>query len=103
MVRRRDYNEDFVSELTETPSPNSEVVNASGNVKSLKKTKRSIWAKAYSLFHSILALFALFVAFKCNNGFKALPFLAACCCPQIFLIYVAATRGLGFCLKDKSV
>lgn len=62
--------------------------------------KRSGFTVVYSFIHTFLAIFALFVAFKCNNGFKAMPFLFACCCPHLFLIYTAATTNFTFCLKN---
>lgn len=66
------------------------------------KKKSSGFTKVYSLFHTFLALFALFVAFKCNDGFKAMPFLFACCCPHLFLIYTAATKGFKFCMDQET-
>jgi len=45
----------------------------------------------FSIIHIALALFALFVSIKCNKGFSFGPLLFACCCPQLYLIYIAAT------------
>lgn len=55
-------------------------------------TKRS-W---YSIFHTITAIFAIYLSFKCNKGFNFGGFLLACCCPYIYIIYQFATRD-DFC------
>jgi hypothetical protein len=47
----------------------------------------------YSVFHSIMALVAIYLAFRCNNGFKLGSFLIACTCPYIYIIYIVATKG----------
>jgi len=64
-----------------------------GNSSSFIKT-------TYGIFHFICGLFALYVAIKCNNGISFLPILFACCCPYLYLVYIAATKGLHFCIKD---
>ena len=51
----------------------------------------------YTLFHSVLGLFALFLSFKCNSGIEPFDLGFACCCPHIYIIYVMATKGLNFC------
>ncbi len=47
----------------------------------------------YSVFHSIMALVAIYLAFRCNKGFSFGPFLIACTCPYIYVTYVVATQG----------
>jgi len=49
----------------------------------------------YSIFHTVIALFAIYLSFKCNNGFAIGDFLMACCCPVLYIIYRAATSN--FC------
>jgi hypothetical protein len=49
----------------------------------------------YSIFHTITALFAIYLSFKCNAGFAVGDFLIACCCPVLYIIYRAATSN--FC------
>jgi hypothetical protein len=49
----------------------------------------------YSIFHTITALFAIYLSFKCNNGLAIGDFLLACCCPVLYIIYRAATSN--FC------
>lgn len=48
----------------------------------------------YSIFHTVIALFAIYLSFKCNNGFSLVDFLIACCCPALYIIYRAATSNL---------
>ncbi len=47
----------------------------------------------YSVFHTIMSLVAIYLSFRCNKGFEIGPFLVACCCPYIYIIYILATRG----------
>ena len=62
-----------------------------------KKWEKSInYSCMYSAFHSVIMLFALFLSFKCNNGFVPLDFLFACCCPVLYILYRAALSP-NFC------
>jgi amino acid permease len=54
------------------------------------------YGSIYSIFHTITAIFALYLSFRCNNGFNAGGFLFACCCPYIYIIYTFATSK-DFC------
>jgi hypothetical protein len=45
----------------------------------------------YTIFHSILTLFAIYLSFKCNEGFDFLGFLMAIFFPYIYIIYKYAT------------
>jgi len=47
----------------------------------------------YSVFHSIMALIAIYLSFRCNNGFSLGPFFISMLCPYIYIIYIVATRG----------
>ncbi len=47
----------------------------------------------YSVFHSIMSIIAIYLAFRCNKGFSIGPFMLALCCPYIYIIYVLATQG----------
>ena len=44
-----------------------------------------------SLFWSLLALFAVFLSFKCNKGFEIWSFLAAIFFGPIYVMYILAT------------
>lgn len=47
----------------------------------------------YSVFHAMMTLIALYLAFRCNNGFNWWSFLAALFFPYIYVMYIVATRG----------
>ena len=47
----------------------------------------------YSVFHSIMALVAIYLSFRCNKGFSLGPFFIALLCPYIYIIYIVATKG----------
>jgi hypothetical protein len=48
----------------------------------------------YSIFHLLLVFLAIYMSFRCNNNkFNLGSFLAACSCPQIYLVYILATQG----------
>ena len=55
----------------------------------------------YTIFHSILTLFAIYLSFKCNEGFDFLGFLMAIFFPYIYIIYKYATSD-NFCDIIKS-
>ncbi len=48
-----------------------------------------------SIMWLVIVSFALFLAYKKNNNsFDPLSFIAAFCCPVLYIIYVVATTGL---------
>ena len=47
----------------------------------------------YSITHLIISFFAIYLSWRCNNGFHLLAFLAACCCPYLYIIWALATNG----------
>ena len=59
--------------------------------RSRRRSHRSHYGPMYSVFHTIIMVFALYLSFKCNNGFNPVDFLVACCCPVLYIIYRAAT------------
>jgi hypothetical protein len=59
--------------------------------RSRRRSHRSHYGPMYSVFHTIIMVFALYLSFKCNNGFNPVDFLLACCCPVLYIIYRAAT------------
>ena len=54
--------------------------------------KRKSGFSTYSALHFIAFLFAMYLSFKCNGKFVFTSFLAAFCCPWIYIIYVLATK-----------
>jgi hypothetical protein len=47
----------------------------------------------YSVFHVIMSLVAIYLSFRCNNGFSAGPFLVSLFFPYVYIVYILATRG----------
>jgi hypothetical protein len=47
----------------------------------------------YSVFHTVMAFIAIYLSFRCNNGFKWGSFLLALLFPYIYIIYILATQG----------
>ena len=56
-------------------------------------------ANLWGIIHLVLAIFALYLSFLCNNGFNILSFLAALFCPYLYIPYVLARKASdqGFC------
>ena len=61
-----------------------------------KEPKNTSYKTIYSIFHSIIALFAIYLSFKCNNGFSFGGFFMAIFFPYIYIIYKAAMNNLCF-------
>lgn len=47
----------------------------------------------YSIFHMIMSLVAIYLSWKCNNGFNWLSFIGALFFPYIYIIFTLATKG----------
>jgi hypothetical protein len=43
--------------------------------------------KFFYIFHLIIGLFAIYLSFKCNNGFNLGSFLIALFCPVFYILY----------------
>jgi hypothetical protein len=61
-----------------------------------KEPKNTSYKTIYSIFHSIIAFFAIYLSFKCNNGFSFGGFIMAIFFPYIYIIYKAAMNNLCF-------
>ena len=66
--------------------------------KKTKVSKTESLIKIYSFLHIALILYASYVSYRCNNGIKIAHMGLAVMCPHLYLIYIAATKGLTFCL-----
>jgi hypothetical protein len=55
----------------------------------------------YSVFHTIMSLVAIYLAFRCNKGFEVGPFLVAAVCPYLYIVYILATRGTCGILENE--
>ena len=63
------------------------IVDASCNSDSVKQS-------IFMVFHSIMALFAIYLSWKCNGEkFDLVSFLTAIFVPYLYVIYILATRG----------
>jgi hypothetical protein len=59
-----------------------------------QKTKpQPQFSSLYMVTHMIISFFAIYLSWRCNNGFKLLPFLAALLCPYLYIIWALATKG----------
>ena len=65
--------------------------------KIVEKEKRN---KTGGILHSVFWFAAIYFSFVQNDGFDIGGFLAACCCPQIYIIYFLATGGYGKLKKN---
>jgi hypothetical protein len=71
------------------------------SAKDEKKTTVQVIMEFYPIAHSIVGMFAMYLSFRCNNGFKFSDFIFACLCPWAYVIYRLATTGICN-LKSKS-
>jgi hypothetical protein len=78
--------------------------NKKDNKKTIEKfvkINEKNFLKIYAVIHLILAMFAVGVSIKCENGFELVPVTTAILCPHFFLIFTAATRGIGSCFLSE--
>ena len=63
-------------------------------------SKKEGFAGEYNLLTNIVWLIvvsvALYLAYRRNNGFDILSFLAAFFCPVLYIIYIGAVTGFNF-------
>lgn len=64
------------------------------NFVNTKSNTNNIW---YGI-HIIFAFLAVFLCFKCNNGFRLGQFLIALIFPEIYAVYMLI-KNRGLCLK----
>ena len=60
----------------------------------------NIAAIVYAIIHVICFFVALYISFKCNEGFQFGSFLAACCCAPIYVIYKLAVPTCNVIVGD---
>jgi hypothetical protein len=58
---------------------------------------KKILSKIYSVLHTLLALFAIYLSFKCNGGFDLIGLIGALIIPHIYIVYQIAMNGLSVC------
>lgn len=49
--------------------------------------KKRTYMHMYSITHTIIGLFAIYLSFKCNRGINVLDLLLALFCPVLYIIY----------------
>ncbi len=47
----------------------------------------------YMVTHLIISFFAIYLSWRCNNGFNLFSFIVALLCPYLYIIWALATRG----------
>ena len=47
----------------------------------------------YSVFHTVMSIVAIFLSYRCNGCFQWIPFLAALCCPYLYIIYIILLKN----------
>jgi hypothetical protein len=55
--------------------------------------KRSDCFSLYYITHLIISFFAIYLSWRCNNGFDLLSFVVALFCPHLYIIWALATKG----------
>ena len=53
----------------------------------------------WKIIHIIAIFYAIYLSFKCNNGFSFIPFLFALVIPEIYIIYIIAVQK--FCNNNE--
>lgn len=73
------------------------------NIENFNNPPQSSSGSIYSIFHTILFFFALYLSFRCNkNKFNFGAFVFAYCCPHIYIIYQLSLNGAcGIFSSDK--
>lgn len=64
---------------------------------SSNQTKKSPVNQLISLLWTLVTFFAIYLSFKCNNGFDLVGFLGACCCAPLYIAYKLA---VGNCFSN---
>jgi hypothetical protein len=65
--------------------------NTKENTNDNKKTPA--FASLYMITHIIISFFAIYLSWRCNNGFNLMSFGIALFCPYLYIILALATRG----------
>jgi hypothetical protein len=55
--------------------------------------KNNQYKLIYSIMHIIISLFAIYLSWKCNDGFDLMSFIVALMCPYLYIVWALATRG----------
>jgi len=47
----------------------------------------------YMITHLIISFFAVYLSWRCNDGFNIISFTLALVCPYLYIIWALATKG----------
>lgn len=70
------------------------IINMKYNYAKCDSSSYEIKSAIYGIFHTMMAFFAMYLSYKCNNGFNTGSFLLALFFPYIYIMYILATRGM---------
>jgi hypothetical protein len=78
-----------------TFGPTGNTISQNNNRTKSKENTRDICIvtqnyQLYSVFHSIIGIFAIYLSFKCNQGVNPFDLLFALCCPLLYIVYRTA-------------
>jgi hypothetical protein len=80
-------------------------MNNTNNVITVEKEKESnisfIFSRAYKVLHTLLALFSIYLSFRCNGGFAWRSVILSILFPYIYILYSLATYN-GLCVNPNS-
>jgi hypothetical protein len=80
-----------------TSQNNDKNINRNINIENVEiievTDKNKQYKLIYTIMHIIISFFAIYLSWKCNNGFNILSFLAAILCPYLYIIWALATKG----------
>jgi len=88
-----DHNEEYapiINNASETKKNESESTPTDLTNKFFHHCKKNKHLHMYSIFHSVVSVFAIYLSFKCNRGLNLLDLLFAMFCPVLYVIYRTA-------------
>lgn len=78
--------------------------NQNHRCKEEDKKKYRCYSNFYTITHIILSFFAIYLSWKCNNNnFEPLSFIAALCCPILYIGFALLANGGCGLFDDKSL
>lgn len=74
------------------------IIDDNKNESQVTKKRQPCYMMLYSITHIIIAFFAIYLSWKCNqrNGvlsFNLLQFIVALLCPHFYIIWALAMKG----------
>ncbi len=68
-------------------------MNSAYELDDSNKRPKPQYGSLYTITHLIISLFAIYLSWRCNNGFNLLQFVVALVCPYLYIIWALATKG----------